>query len=111
MKPKSKSLFLAFLSYGFLLQSGITSAAEVTYSSYTATGSADTSWVNVSGYDSIVAGNAGGASTTFGTVTWGAMTSGNLETSANGVTINIFRSQHVLGHLPGLDSIPAGQTF
>ena len=89
MKPKSKSLFLAFLSYGFLLQTGITSAAEVTFSSYTATGSADTSWVNVSGYDSIVAGNAGGASTTFGTVTWGAMTSGNLETSANGVTINI----------------------
>ena len=89
MKPKSKSLFLAFLSYGFLLQSGITSAAEVTYSSYTATGSDDTSWVNVSGYDSIVAGNAGGASTTFGTVTWGAMTSGNLETSGNGVTINI----------------------
>lgn len=89
MKPKFPPLFLAFLSYGFLLQTVITSAAEVTFSSYTATGSTDTSWINVSGYDSIVAGNAGGASTSFGEVNWGAMAAGNLETSANGVTINI----------------------
>lgn len=64
-------------------------AATVSFSYYTATGSADESWVNVTGYSSIVAGNAGGSSTTYGGVTWGAMPGGNLETSAGGVTINI----------------------
>lgn len=66
----------------------VNAASTVTYSYYTATGQSDTSWVAVTGYQSIVAGNAGGASTTFGTVTWGAMTVGSLETSANSVTIN-----------------------
>jgi hypothetical protein len=85
---KLKTTTLAALA-ALAMAGSASAAATVSYSSYTATGSTDTSWVNVSGYDSIVAGNAGGASTTFGGVTWGAMTSGNLETSANGVTINI----------------------
>ena len=63
-------------------------AATVSYSYYTATGSSDTSWVNVTGYDSIVAGNVGGNSTTFGSVTWLPMTVGNVQTNANGVDVN-----------------------
>lgn len=65
-----------------------TFAAEVTYSYYTATGQADTSWINVADYDSIVAGNIGGGATTFGSVNWLAMTAGNVQANANGVDVN-----------------------
>jgi autotransporter-associated beta strand protein len=65
-----------------------TFAAEVTYSYYTATGQADTSWVDVADYDSIVAGNVGGATTNFGSVNWLGMTAGNVQTTANGININ-----------------------
>lgn len=64
-------------------------AATVSYSYYTATGSSDTSWVNVTGYDSTVAGNVGGsATTTFGAVDWLPMTVGNVSTTANGVLVH-----------------------
>lgn len=63
-------------------------AATVSYSYYTASGQSDTSWVNVSGYDSIVAGNVGGNATNFGAVNWLAMTAGNVQTNANGVDLN-----------------------
>ena len=42
----------------------------VTYSYYTATSSADTSWVSPTGSTSVTAVNFGGGETTFGGVTW-----------------------------------------
>lgn len=84
MKSAALAFFVAIAMVG-----SVSAAATVSYSYYTATGSTDTSWVNVTGYSSIVAGNAGGASTSYGGVDWGAMLPGNVQTSGNGVEINI----------------------
>lgn len=78
----------AFAALSLALTGPAFAAATLSYSYYTATGSSDTSWVNVTGYDSIVAGNTGGSNTTFGSVNWLAMTAGNVQTNANGVDIN-----------------------
>ncbi len=83
---KSKTPALAALAV--FASTDPTFAAEVTYSYYTATGQADTSWVDVADYDSIVAGNVGGAATTFGSVNWLGMTAGNVQANANGVDVN-----------------------
>jgi hypothetical protein len=78
----------AFAALSLALAGPALAVATVSYSYYTATGQSDTSWVNVTGYESIVAGNVGGGSTTFGSVNWQSMTIGNVQTTANGVNIN-----------------------
>ncbi len=70
-----------------LVASASAASSPVTYSYYTATGSSDTSWAIVDGYDSIVAGNAGGDSTSFGGVTWLPMLSDSVYCTANGVSL------------------------
>lgn len=77
-----------FAAFSLALAGPAFAVATVSYSYYTASGQSDTSWVNVTGYDSIVAGNVGGNTTNFGAVNWLAMTAGNVQTNANGVDIN-----------------------
>ena len=52
------------------LGSASADTTTITYSYYTATSSADTSWVSPAGYTSVKAVNFGGGETTFGGVTW-----------------------------------------
>ena len=67
MKLKTTSLTvlsvisLAAAAYG---------AATVTYSTYTASSSTDTSWISVPGSTEIAAFNVGGGATTYGGLTW-----------------------------------------
>ena len=84
---KLKTTTLAALA-ALAMAGAASAAATVSYSYYTTTGgTTDTSWVNVTGYNSVVAGNAGGAETTVGLVTWKALN--GTSATADGVTIEV----------------------
>jgi len=66
---KLKTLHLAALS-AIAMVASASAAATVSYSTYVATSSTDTSWLSIPGATEVAAFNVGGGETTFGGLTW-----------------------------------------
>lgn len=83
---KNKTISLGALA-ALALAASESGAATVTYSTYIATSSTDTSWIPVPGSTEIAAFNVGGGQTTYGGVTWLATNS-----SGNGYNVPVFNT-------------------
>lgn len=97
---KNKTISLGVLA-ALALAASESGAATVTYSTYIATSSADTSWVSVPGSTEVAAFNVGGAETTYGGLTW-------LVTAQGGGVYNEATTIDFYYHQPGVAwGIPA----